>query len=113
MATTSPILAQRTTRPRRPVNGVIGLIFPPSLIGSALLGAGIGAGSAKIGKETLKSDGLWDAAKELEPGTSVFVAVVEVEWIEKIQKAAADYNKLAEHALDSDTAASLGIVVDE
>ncbi|MBD3856555.1 MAG: DUF1269 domain-containing protein [Acidobacteria bacterium] len=95
------------------IGGVIGVIFPPSLIGSALLGAGIGAGSAKIGKESLKSDELWDAAKDLEPGTSVFVAVVEVEWIEQIQKAAAGYSKLAEHALDSDAAASLGIVVEE
>ena len=41
------------------IGGVIGLIFPPSLIGGALLGAGIGAGSGKIGKEALKSDDLW------------------------------------------------------
>jgi hypothetical protein len=61
--------------------------FRRGLMGSALLGAGSGAGSAKIGKETLKSDQLWDAAKDLEPGTSVSVAVVEVEWIEQIQKA--------------------------
>jgi uncharacterized membrane protein len=95
------------------IGGVIGLIFPPSLIGSALLGAGVGAGSAKIGEVALKSDELWDAAKDLEPGTSAFVAVVEVEWIEKVQKAAAGYNKLAEHVLDADAAVSLGIVVEE
>ena len=95
------------------IGGVIGLIFPPSLIGSALLGAGIGAGSGKIGKEALKSDELWDAAKDLEPGTSAFVAVVEDEWIEQMQKAAEGYTKLAEHALDADAAVSLGIIVED
>ena len=94
------------------IGGVIGLIFPPSLIGGALLGAGIGAGSGKLGKEALKSDELWDAAKDLEPGTSAFVAVVEDEWIEQMQKAAEGYSKLAEHALDADAAVSLGIVVE-
>ena len=77
------------------------------------MGAGIGAGSGKIGKEALKSDELWDAAKDLEPGTSAFVAVVEDEWIEQMQKAAEGYSKLAEHALDADAAISLGIVVED
>jgi uncharacterized membrane protein len=95
------------------IGGVIGLIFPPSLIGGALVGAGIGAGSAKIGKETLKSDELWDAAKDLEPGTSAFVAVVEDEWIDQMQKAAEGYNKLAQQAIDADSAVHLGIVLED
>jgi uncharacterized membrane protein len=95
------------------IGGVIGLIFPPSLIGSALVGAGLGAGSAKIGKETLKSDELWDAAKDLEPGTSAFVAVVEDEWIDQMQKAAEGYNKLAQQAIDADSAVHLGIVLED
>ena len=92
------------------IGGVIGLIFPPSLIGGALLGAGIGAGSGKIGKEALKSDELWEAAKDLEPGTSAFIAVVEDEWIDQIGKAAKGYNKLAKQAIDADEAINLGIV---
>lgn len=95
------------------IGGVIGVIFPPSLIGGALVGAGIGAGSAKVGKEALKSDELWEAAKELEPGTSAFVAVVEDEWIDQIQKAAQGYSKLAEQAIDADEAVQLGIVVED
>jgi uncharacterized membrane protein len=57
------------------IGGVIGLIFPPSLLGGALVGAGIGTGSAKIGKEALKSDDLWDAAKELEPQSPQLAAM--------------------------------------
>jgi uncharacterized membrane protein len=95
------------------IGGVIGLIFPPSLIGGALVGAGIGAGSAKIGKEALKSDDLWEAAKDLEPGTSAFIAVVEDEWVKQVQKAAQGYSRLAEEALDADSAVSLGIVAED
>lgn len=95
------------------IGGVIGLIFPPSLIGGALVGAGIGAGSAKVGKEALKSDELWEAAKELEPGTSAFVAVVEDEWISQIQKAAQGYSRLAEQAIGADDAVQLGIIAEE
>lgn len=95
------------------IGGVIGLIFPPSLIGGAMLGAGLGAGSAKLGKEALKSDDLWEAAKDLEPGTSAFVAVVEDEWVRQIQKAAQGYSRLAEEALDADSAVYLGIVAED
>jgi uncharacterized membrane protein len=83
------------------------------LIGGALVGAGIGAGSAKIGKEALKSDDLWEAAKDLEPGTSAFIAVVEDEWVKQVQKAAQGYSRLAEEALDADSAISLGIVAED
>lgn len=95
------------------IGGVIGLIFPPSLIGGAIVGAGIGAGSGKIGKEALKSDELWEAAKDLEPGTSAFIAVVEDEWIDQIGKAAKGYNRLAQQAIDADEAINLGIVVED
>jgi len=95
------------------IGGVIGLIFPPSLIGGALLGAGIGAGSAAIGKAALKSDELWDAAKELDPGTSAFIAVVENQWVKQVQKAAQGYSRLAEQALDADVALSLGVVAED
>ncbi|MFQ5967931.1 MAG: DUF1269 domain-containing protein [Acidimicrobiia bacterium] len=95
------------------IGGVVGVIFPPSLIGGALVGAGIGAGAAKIGKEALKSDELEQAASELEPGTSAFVAVVEDKWVQEVTNAMAGYSKLAEQALDADSAARLGIMADE
>lgn len=95
------------------IGGVIGVIFPPSIIGAALVGAGIGAGAAKLGKMALKSPDLDAAANELEPGTSALVAVVEEVWIEQLSKAAAGYSKLAEHGLDADAVAQLGIVADD
>jgi uncharacterized membrane protein len=95
------------------IGGVAGLIFPPSIIGGALLGAGIGAGGAKIGKMALESDDLKDAAKDLEPGTSAFVAVVDNTWVTKVSQAMDGYSKLSEHALDAESAARLGIIEDD
>ena len=95
------------------IGGVVGLIFPPSIIGAAALGAGIGAGSAALADWALKSDELEDAAKDLEPGTSAFVAVVENTWVEKVNSAMAGYSKLREHALDADAAMRIGVVGDD
>jgi uncharacterized membrane protein len=95
------------------IGGVIGLIFPPSLLGAAAIGAGIGAGSAKLAKMALKSDDLWDAAKNLEPGTSAYVAVIDQKWVSQMSKAMEGYSSLAEHTLDASSAAELGVVTDE
>jgi uncharacterized membrane protein len=95
------------------IGGVVGLIFPPSIIGAAALGAGIGAGSAALADWALKSDDLKEAAEQLEPGTSAFVAVVENTWVEKVNTAMAGYSKLSEHVLDADAAMRLGVVADD
>ena len=95
------------------IGGVVGLIFPPSILGAAALGAGIGAGSAALADWALKSDDLKEAAEQLEPGTSAFVAVVENTWVEKVNTAMAGYSKLSEHALDADAAVRLGVIADD
>ena len=95
------------------IGGVVGLIFPPSIIGAAALGAGIGAGGAALADWALKSDDLKEAAEQLEPGTSAFVAVVENTWVEKVNTAMAGYSKLSEHVLDADAAMRLGVVADD
>ncbi len=92
---------------------VIGVLFPPAIIGSALVGAGIGAGAAKLGKELLKSDELEQAAKDLEPGTSAIVAVVDDTWVRQLEAAMQGYRKLAAHSLDADSAARLAMVGDD
>lgn len=95
------------------IGGVVGLIFPPSIIGAAALGAGIGAGSAALADWALKSDDLEEAAQQLEPGTSAFVAVVENTWVDKVNTAMAGYSKLSEHVLDADAAVRLGVITDD
>ena len=95
------------------IGGIVGVIFPPAIIGSALIGAGLGAGSAALTKYALKNDELEEAANELEPGTSSFIAVLDQTWVKELAKAMEGYDKLAEHTLDATTAANLEMIADE
>jgi len=95
------------------IGGAIGLIFPPSIIASAAIGAGIGAGSAKLAKMALEDDDLKDAADSLQPGSSAFIAIVENKWAEQVTTAIAGYDKLAEHVMDADAAGVIGELGDD
>lgn len=95
------------------IGGAIGLLFPPSILGAAAIGAGIGAGTAKLAKMALEDDDLKDAADSLEPGTSAFIAVVENTWVEKVDQAIAGYSKLAEHTMDAEAAGVIGELTDD
>jgi len=89
------------------VGAVVGVIFPPSLIGATLLGAGIGAAGGGIARATSKDEELKALAEDLEPGTSVFIAIVEDQWLTELQNAMAGYQKIAAAALDADAVASI------
>jgi len=95
------------------IGGLVGLIFPPAIIGSALVGAGIGAGTGALAKHALANDELTEAAAELEPDTSSFMAVIDQKWAKELAVAMEGYAKLAEHTLDADTAANLEMITDE
>jgi uncharacterized membrane protein len=69
------------------VGGVIGLIFPPSLLASAALGAGIGAITAKLRGEQLSGDDIKAMAESMSPGTSLLVAVMEPQWADEVETA--------------------------
>jgi len=92
------------------IGGAVGLIFPPSIIASAAIGAGIGAGGAKIAKSALENDDLKQAADSLEPGSSAFIAVAENTWVGQVQDTIAGYQSLAEHTLDAEASGILGSI---
>jgi uncharacterized membrane protein len=72
------------------VGGVVGLIFPPSLLASAALGAGIGAITAKLRGDQLGGDDIKAMAESMEPGSSMLVAVVEPQWTDEVEAALKD-----------------------
>lgn len=92
------------------IGGAIGLIFPPSIIASAAIGAGIGAGGAKIAKSALENDDLKQAADSLEPGSSAFIAVVENTWVGQVQDTIAGYQSLASQTLDAEASGIIGSI---
>lgn len=94
------------------IGGAVGLLFPPSLLAGAAVGAGIGAGGAKLAKMALEDDDLQEAAESLEPGSSAFIAIVENTWVEQVTTAISGYDKLAEHVMDADAAGVIGEMTD-
>jgi uncharacterized membrane protein len=92
------------------IGGAVGLLFPPSILAAAALGAGVGAGGAKLAKMALENDDLKAAADKLEPGSSAFIAVVDNAWVKQLQEAISGYQDLAEHTLDAEASGVVGML---
>ncbi len=69
------------------VGGVVGLIFPPSLLATAALGAAIGGITAKLRGEQLSGDDIKAMAESMSPGTSMLVTVMEPQWADEVEAA--------------------------
>jgi len=95
------------------IGGAVGLLFPPSILAAAAVGAGVGAGSAKLAKMALENEDLKAAAEKLEPGSSAFIAVVDNTWVKQLQEAISGYQDLAEHTLDAEASGVVGMLATE
>src|SRR5262245_20621011 len=78
--------------------GVVGLIFPPSLIASAIVGGGAGGLWGKIRDKGFKDEDLKSVGEEMDPGTSAIIAIAEDRMIERLEKGLEGYDKIAKHA---------------
>lgn len=88
--------------------GVLGLIFPPSLLVGAGLGAVVGGiVGALRHRDVFTNAEMKQAAEEMPPGTSAIVAVTEQRWLEQLQRAAAGYQRLVTQGLGAEVAASV------
>ena len=86
---------------------VIGLIFPPALLASAAVGAGIGAGAGAIVDHKQKEEIKADVEDVLPPGSSGIVALFEEQWVEDVDNALANADKVSKHEVDGDSAADV------
>jgi uncharacterized membrane protein len=87
--------------------GIIGLIFPPSIIASAVV---VGAGGGiwgKIRDKGFKDEDLKAIGESLTPGTSAIVAIAEDKVVEQLATGLEGYQKIARHALSADAAATI------
>lgn len=69
------------------VGGVIGLIFPPSILATAALGGAVGAMTAKLRDTGFDDNDIKAMAEGMAPGTSMLVAVVEPQWQDEVEAA--------------------------
>ncbi|MGN6379973.1 MAG: DUF1269 domain-containing protein [Gaiellales bacterium] len=83
---------------------VIGLIFPPSLLASAVVGGAIGAGAGGLLDHRMKKHIKADVEDTLPPGSSGIVALFEERWVTAIDKALAKADKVSRHEVDAASA---------
>ena len=83
------------------VGALVGLIFPPALIGSAIVGAGAGGLAGHISRGMSRHD-LKELGEELEAGDAALIVIGESKIEEQLEKAVKRANKLIEKELDAD-----------
>jgi uncharacterized membrane protein len=89
------------------VGGLIGLIFPPSLLGSAIVGGATGGIVGKLKHRHDKSELKDEVERTLPPGTSGIVAIVENRLLEQLERTLAAAEKVSKQAVDAETVEAL------
>jgi len=84
--------------------GLVGLIFPPSIIAGAAIGAAGGGVWGKIRDKGFKDEDLKAVGESLEPGTSAIIAIAEDKVVERLESGLQGYNRIARHALSAEAA---------
>jgi uncharacterized membrane protein len=87
--------------------GVVGLIFPPSIIAGALVGGAGGGIWGKLRDKGFKDEDLKAIAESLPPGSSAIIAIAEDRVVERLQRGLEGYERIARHALSADAAAQI------
>ncbi len=93
--------------------GVVGLIFPPSIIVSAAVGAGAGGVWGKVRDKGFKDDDLKEIGNSLPPGSSAIIAVAEDRMVAQLERSLDGYQKIAKHAVSAEAAAAIVAEVDD
>jgi uncharacterized membrane protein len=93
--------------------GVVGLIFPPSIIVSAVVGGAAGGLWGKIRDKGFKDEDLKEVANNLPPGSSAIIAVAEDRMLEQLERGIAGYQRITKHAVSAEAAALIVAEVED
>ena len=83
------------------VGALVGLVFPPAIIGSAIVGAGAGGLIGHLRGGISRGD-LKELGEELEGGSAAVIVIGESKIEEQLEKAITRANKLIEKQIDAD-----------
>jgi uncharacterized membrane protein len=83
------------------VGALVGLVFPPAVIGSAIVGAGAGGLIGHLRGGVSRGD-LKELGDELEQGTAAVIVLGESKIEEQLEKAMTRADKLIEKQVDAD-----------
>ena len=87
--------------------GVVGLIVPPSIIASAIVGGGAGGIWGKIRDKGFKDEDLKAIGESLPPGSSAIIAIAEDRVVERLQRGQEGYERIATHPHSADAAVQI------
>ena len=90
--------------------GVVGLLFPPSLIASAVVGGGAGGIWGKIRDKGFKDEDLKEIGESLEPGSSAIIAIAEDHVLDDLQRGIEGYQRIARHAMSAEAVVAITAV---
>ena len=88
---TAELTTRKGARRGALVTGVFGLIFPPSLIASVIVGGGIGALAGKLRDTGIKKDEMLEIATRLDTGKTAVIAMAGAESVAAIENALQGY----------------------
>jgi uncharacterized membrane protein len=87
--------------------GVVGLIFPPSIIGAAVVGGAGGGIWGKVRDKGFKDEDLRAIGDSIPPGTSAIIAVAEDRMVQQLEDGLKGYEKISRHMVSADAAAAI------
>jgi uncharacterized membrane protein len=93
--------------------GVVGLIFPPSIIVSAAVGGGAGGLWGKIRDKGFKDADLKAIGESLPPGTSAIIVIAQDRMVEQLERSLSGYQKISKHMVSADAAAAIVAEVED
>src|SRR3954452_17323606 len=73
--------------------GLVGLIFPPSIIAGALIGGAAGGIWGKVRDKGFKDEDLKAIGESLPPGSSAIIAIAEDQVVERLQRGLEGYER--------------------
>ncbi len=92
--------------------GLVGLLFPPSIIAGAVVGGAGGGLWGKVRDKGFKDDDLKAIGDSLEPGTSAIIAVAQDQVVERLVRGLEGYQRIARHAVSAEAAVLIEAVLD-
>ena len=93
--------------------GLVGLIFPPSIIAGAAVGGGAGGIWGKVRDKGFKDEDLKEIGERLEPGSSAIIAIAEDQVLDRLEKGLAGYDRIARHAMSAEAVVAITAVGSE
>src|SRR5262249_11765430 len=87
--------------------GVVGLIFPPSIIASAIVGGGAGAIWGKVRDKGFKDEDLKELGESMPAGSSAIIAVAQDHVVDPLQKGPEGSERTPRHTVVAEAAGAI------